>query len=69
MYKDAAALKLNFFTFTHVSVNFCVEPIYARSLTIKITKEERKPIGLNRLHFPSQRTKQPFYNRNMASYV
>ena len=43
-----------------------------RSLIIIIIEQQQKKqnqIKLTRLYFPFQRTKQPFYNRNMASYV
>ena len=53
-FANCGAWSLAIFTFTSVSVNFCVESVNVRSSIIIARKKEQKQIRLTRLSFPSQ---------------
>ena len=67
-FANCGAWSLAIFTFTSVSVNFCVESVYVRSSIIIARKKEQKQTRLTRLSFPSQLLKEQFYKINMARY-
>ena len=67
-FANCGAWSLAIFTFTSLSVNFCVESVYVRSSIIIARKKEQKQIRLTRLALLSFSTKEQFYNINMARY-
>ena len=67
-FANCGAWSLAIFTFTSVSVNFCVESVYVRSSIIQYYTKKRTKTNKINSALLSFSTKEQFYNINMARY-